>query len=68
MAKKTLTIIFEEDGTVKKETSGFEGKSCEVTTAFIEELLKAKDIKRTRKAEFFRMEPSNTNTKHKNIN
>jgi len=53
MATPELTITFNWDGTVQKETSGFEGKSCTEKTAFIEEALKAKDEKRTFKSEYY---------------
>ena len=46
-----LTLIF-DNGKVLKETSGFEGKSCTETTAFVEEILNAKNQKITFKREY----------------
>jgi hypothetical protein len=34
-----MVLIFNEDGTVHKETRGFKGKSCVDKTKFIEEAL-----------------------------
>lgn len=48
-----LTLIFDK-GKVLKETSGFEGKSCTETTAFVEEILNAKNQKVTFKPEYSR--------------
>lgn len=41
-----MVLIFNEDGTVYKETRGFKGKSCVEKTKFIEDALgTAKDRK-----------------------
>ena len=53
----TMILTFEWDGkTVKKETSGFEGKTCEEKTAFIEEALSGQNLKRRRKPEYLKQQ------------
>ena len=47
-----LILTFNLDGTVEKETVNFEGKSCTEMTAFLEEAVKAKDVKRQFKPEY----------------
>lgn len=53
MPKKTMTLTFGWDGSVKKETSGFTGKKCTERTKFIEEALGGKTTKRTFKPEYY---------------
>jgi hypothetical protein len=47
-----IILTFDFDGTVKKETKGFVGKSCVDQTKFIEEALGVVD-KRRYKSEFY---------------
>jgi hypothetical protein len=59
--ERELIMTFNEDGTVEKETKGFNGKGCKAATDFIEAALKATNQKFRAKPEFLRQEAPNTN-------
>jgi hypothetical protein len=54
-----LILTFNWDGTVEKETVGFEGKGCTAATDFIEKALSAKNEKKRMKPEYLRQNKSN---------
>ena len=60
-----LILTFDFDGTIKKETKGFTGKTCTSQTKFIEEALgEAKD--RRFKSEYYEEATDSDRTKLRN--
>jgi xanthine dehydrogenase iron-sulfur cluster and FAD-binding subunit A len=60
-AQPEMILTFEWDGkTVNKETIGFTGKTCTEKTAFIEEALHGKNLKRSFKKEYVQADQQRT--------
>jgi hypothetical protein len=51
MAKETIEVVINKDGTYDLDPKGFKGKACLRATADLEQALGGKDLKRTPKPE-----------------
>jgi|WetSurMetagenome_2_1015567.scaffolds.fasta_scaffold225446_3 hypothetical protein len=61
MSEPTLILTFNKDGSVEKETTGFNGKSCTEVTQFIEKALGAVNENKRFKPEYTRSNAPNQN-------